>query len=48
MNLNFNRAVDWDEKELSYQILERFDYDFNYGRSGCGPFEPDHPSQNIS
>ena len=48
MNLNFKRIIDFDKNELSYDILQRCDSDFMYGRFGCKNFESDHPSQNIS
>ena len=48
MNLNFKRIIDFDKNELSYDILQRCDSDFMYGRFGCKDFESDHPSQNIS
>ena len=48
MNLNFKRIIDFNKNELSYDILQRCDSDFMYGRFGCKDFESDHPSQNIS
>ena len=48
MNLNFKRIIDFDKNELSYDILQRCESDFMYGRFGCKNFESDHPSQNIS